>query len=117
MVETPAAAVPDVRAEQQANYVDTLIETINLCRVALPFADSCPGLSLGRTLVKDSSLRRFEKNWRAYEQQVNHFRYDLKTRERIRPEDRPISWHNALFRLLPIPLNPFMGSFLYWHLG
>jgi len=74
-------------------------------------------LSLGRSSIRDSGLRRFKCGWGAEEREIKYFRFDLSTSRFIKSKDRAYGWHNTIFSHLPIRLSRLVGYLLYRHIG
>lgn len=70
-------------------------------------------LSLGRTSPLNQGLRRFKLGWGAQEDSIRYFRFDFRQNAFVRSPDNVRGWHNAIFRILPLPLSRMIGSILY----
>ncbi|MEZ5276828.1 MAG: GNAT family N-acetyltransferase [Opitutaceae bacterium] len=76
-----------------------------------------PTLHFGRTSFLNKGLRNFKRGWGTTESRIDYLKYDLKLDRYLQSPDRTQGWHNALFRLMPIPLARLVGSMLYKHVA
>ena len=72
-------------------------------------------LHLGRTSIGHEGLRRFKLGWGAAEQKIEYVKYDLRRGAFVTETDAAASWHNRLFRALPIGVSRLLGAALYRH--
>lgn len=72
-------------------------------------------LHFGRTSLSNAGLRSFKLGWGAQEHRLEYFRYDLRRGRYLTVPDAASGWHNAFFRLLPLPLARLIGASLYRH--
>jgi hypothetical protein len=69
----------------------------------------------GRSSLLNEGLRRFKRGWGAAEYPVTYRRLNLRTGQRVAPQDRTAGWHTALFRHAPPAVARWVGSLLYRH--
>jgi len=74
-------------------------------------------LSLGRTALSNTGLRRFKNGWGTREETIEYFKYDLAKDAFVTDTDRLSGWHNRIFRALPIPVSRLIGALLYRHMA
>ena len=79
--------------------------------------DGFERLDLGRTSLANAGLRRYKLGWGARESQLSYLKYDLRKSAFVSERDAADGWHNALFRVLPLPLLRVIGARLYRHLA
>ena len=73
-------------------------------------------ISLGRTGIQHSGLRRFKLGWGVNEYRINYYRYDLKNGNILKIEDGKLAWiMNIVFNKMPIPISRIFGQYLYKH--
>ena len=70
-------------------------------------------LHLGRTSMANAGLRRFKRGFGAEEYVLNYHQFDFTKDDFVRGRDGAYGWHNAVFRLMPIPLSRMLGALLY----
>lgn len=76
-------------------------------------------LDFGRTSRGNEGLRRFKLGWGTEEHAIQYQRYDLRARQFVGDygKENETGWHNAVFRLLPLPCLKLAGRVLYRHMG
>ncbi len=74
-------------------------------------------LCLGRTEPESQGLIQFKSGWGTAEKQIHYYRYDLKIEAFVNALMRIPGFHNAIFRITPIPLLKKVASVLYKHAG
>lgn len=74
-------------------------------------------LSLGRTMLDNTGLRRFKTGWGTDEQILNYYRYDLRRDAFVADALLPKGAYSRIFRTMPIFLLRMLGALLYKHVG
>jgi hypothetical protein len=74
-------------------------------------------LCFGRTEPDNMGLRQYKAGWGTDEKTIKYYRYDLKTDNFMKRNDKTIGLHNKILKKIPIPLLKFTGRFLYKHIG
>jgi lipid II:glycine glycyltransferase (peptidoglycan interpeptide bridge formation enzyme) len=74
-------------------------------------------LSLGKTELKNTGLRRFKLGWGASEEIDNIYRYSLKNNKFINFKSFTVGFHNHLFKKMPLIILKSIGKLMYRHIG
>lgn len=72
-------------------------------------------LSMGRTGLPDSGLRRYKLGWGCRESPLDYFRYDYQLNQFSRKLPIPANWTRGILRMTPIMLLRLTGNLLYPH--
>ena len=73
-------------------------------------------LHFGRTPLDNDGLRRFKLSWAAEEETISYFRFGTARRAWITARQDVATFHNKLFRRLPVRANRLLGTMIYPHL-
>lgn len=74
-------------------------------------------LSLGKTELENTGLRRFKLGWGASEEIDNTYRFSLKNNKFIRFKSYTVGFHNQLFKKMPLIVLEFISEILYKYMG
>jgi hypothetical protein len=74
-------------------------------------------LSLGRTALDNTGLRRFKVGWGTQEHIIDYYKYDLRRDAFVTETSLVNNSHRRFFSMMPIPLLKALGSLLYKHVG
>lgn len=74
-------------------------------------------LSLGKTELENTGLRRFKLGWGASEEVDNIYRYSLKNNKFINSKSYTVGFHNHLFKKMPLIFLELISEILYKYMG
>jgi len=74
-------------------------------------------LSLGRTAVANSGLRRFKLGWGAAETGLNYVKYDFQSQQFVSGTNNDLESGFRLATMLPLSINRLIGNLLYRHMA
>ena len=73
-------------------------------------------LHFGRTDMTNEGLRRFKLSWGASEEQISYGKFNILADNWVGSRNHRPTFHNRIFRSLPVSVNRLAGSLLYPHL-
>ena len=73
-------------------------------------------LHFGRTDIANEGLRRFKLSWGAKEEEICYGKFSILADSWVGPRNHRLTFHNRIFRALPVSVNRLAGVLLYPHL-
>lgn len=73
-------------------------------------------LHFGRTSLDAGGLRRFKLSWGAQEETIEYVQFNTLNATWVRSRSATSSFHNRVFRAMPLALNRLAGTLIYPHL-
>lgn len=74
-------------------------------------------LDFGRTSLCNRGLRQFKGGWGTTEHCIDYVRFDCRSAQFRRSEDRSSGWHTKVFNALPSFVSRPIGATLYRHIA
>jgi hypothetical protein len=72
-------------------------------------------IDFGRTSLSNEGLRQFKSSWGTKEHTIDYIRYNRVQNRFARQKDQSASWHNVIFKALPVTFSRLVGLALYKH--
>jgi hypothetical protein len=74
-------------------------------------------MCFGRNEEWNGNLRRYKNAWGTVESEMRYYNYDFGAQRFVRKNSNIKGIHNAVFRLMPLPLSRLIGTALYRHMA